>query len=234
MHQLRAKTDSTPCEKWEPTLIKKVEADARATCTLQCGLTKEELNRVRPFSNAKELWEKLIKLHEGTSDTKVSKRDLLFNKLYNLKMQDGETASQLHARIQDILNSLHVIGQRVENRDIIRYALNAFPRSTLWASMVDAYKVSKDLSSIRLDELFSEFELHEQTNTLSTKKGIALVAGTSRTREPRSRRRTEPEEENEPDLDDEDDELTSELVNLVKKLYKKKKGFNKRDLNKAV
>ena len=76
----------TPCEKWEPTLIKKVEVDAKATCTLQCGLTKEELNRGGPFSTAKELWEKLIELHEGTSDTKVSKRDLLFNKFYNLKM----------------------------------------------------------------------------------------------------------------------------------------------------
>ncbi|XP_042472228.1 U3 small nucleolar ribonucleoprotein protein MPP10-like [Zingiber officinale] len=36
---------STPYEKWEPTIIKKVEAYAKATCTLQCGLTKEELNR---------------------------------------------------------------------------------------------------------------------------------------------------------------------------------------------
>ena len=151
----------TPCENWEPAFIKKVEADAKATCTIQCGLTKEELNRVGPFSSAKELWEKLIELHEGTSETKVSKRDLLLNKLYNLKMQEGETASSLHARIQDILNSLHGIGQKVENRDIIRYALNSFPRNTLWASMVDAYKVSKDLSSLKLDELFSEFELHE-------------------------------------------------------------------------
>ncbi|XP_042467049.1 uncharacterized protein LOC122050185 [Zingiber officinale] len=36
---------ATPCEKWESTTIKKVEADVKATCILQCGLTKEELNR---------------------------------------------------------------------------------------------------------------------------------------------------------------------------------------------
>ena len=104
----------------------------------------------------------------------------------------------------------------------------------MWASMVDAYKVSKELSSIKLDELFSEFELHEQTNAQPTEKGIALVAGTSRTREPRPRRRTEPESDEEPDSANEDDELTTELINLVKKLYKKKKGFNKKDLKKAV
>ncbi|XP_074572643.1 uncharacterized protein LOC141829132 [Curcuma longa] len=108
---LRLPTDEdgkpTPCENWEQSLIKKVEADAKATCTLQCGLTKEELNRIGAFSSAKELWEKLIELHEGTSDTK-----------------EGETASSLHARIQDILNSLHGIGQKIENRDVIRYQSN--------------------------------------------------------------------------------------------------------------
>ena len=91
---LRLPTDEdgkpTSCENWEPTFIKKVEVAAKATCTIQCGLTKEELNRVGPFSSAKELWEKLIELHEGTSETKVSKRDLLLNKLYNLKMQEGD------------------------------------------------------------------------------------------------------------------------------------------------
>ncbi|XP_042472510.1 uncharacterized protein LOC122055201 [Zingiber officinale] len=58
------------CQNWDTTLIKKVEANVKATCTLQCGLTKEKMNRVGPFSNTKELWEKLIKLHEGTSDMK--------------------------------------------------------------------------------------------------------------------------------------------------------------------
>ncbi|XP_042400928.1 uncharacterized protein LOC121990952 [Zingiber officinale] len=82
-----------PCKNWDATLIKKVEANVKATCILQCGLTKEELNRVGPFSGVKELWQKLIELHKGTSDTK-----------------ENETASQLHARIQDLLNELHAIG----------------------------------------------------------------------------------------------------------------------------
>ncbi|XP_042446560.1 uncharacterized protein LOC122031517 [Zingiber officinale] len=86
------------CVNWDASLMKKVEVDAKATYTLQCGLTKEELNRVGPFSSAKELWEKLIELHKGTSNT-----------------EEGESASQLHAGIQDLLNDLHAIGQKVEN-----------------------------------------------------------------------------------------------------------------------
>ncbi|XP_074562881.1 uncharacterized protein LOC141819489, partial [Curcuma longa] len=65
-------SDNQPqsCELWDAATRKKIEADAKATQTLQCGLTKEELNRVGPFSSAKDLWTKLIELHEGTSDTK--------------------------------------------------------------------------------------------------------------------------------------------------------------------
>ncbi|MCQ7222065.1 hypothetical protein NP006_23470, partial [Salmonella enterica] len=208
-----------PCEKWDAQMKRKIEADARATQALQCGLTKEELSRVGPCISAKELWNKLIELHEGTSDTKVSKHDLIFNKLFNMKMQEGETASQLHARIQDLLNGLHAIGQQVENRDIIRYTLNAFPRNSLWASMVDAYKVSKDLSTLRLDALFFEFELHEQTNLPKTEKGIALVAGTSK--EPKSRQRSKPEPE--PESESESDE-EEHLVNMVRKMFTRRKN----------
>ncbi|XP_074559814.1 uncharacterized protein LOC141815843, partial [Curcuma longa] len=92
------------CEFWDAATIKKIEVDVKATQTLQCGLTKEELNRVGPFSSAKDLWTKLIELHEGTSDT---------------KMLEGETISGLHSRIQDILNGLHAIGQSIDNRDVI-------------------------------------------------------------------------------------------------------------------
>ncbi|XP_042425800.1 uncharacterized protein LOC122013614 [Zingiber officinale] len=97
-----------PCDKWNAPIRKRIEADAKATQTLQCGLTKEELNRVGSFSSAKELWEKLIELHKRTSNTK-----------------EGESASQLYARIQDLLNGFHAISQKVENRDIIRNEQNA-------------------------------------------------------------------------------------------------------------
>ncbi|XP_042445216.1 uncharacterized protein LOC122030094 [Zingiber officinale] len=91
------------CDKWDAPTRKRIKVDAKATQTLQCRLTKEELNQVGLFSSAKELWEKLIKLHERTSDTK-----------------EGESASQHHAQIQDLLNDLHAIGQKVKNCDIIR------------------------------------------------------------------------------------------------------------------
>ncbi|XP_042423633.1 uncharacterized protein LOC122011312 [Zingiber officinale] len=79
-------------EHWNPEMKKKAQIDFKALNTLQCGLTKEELNHIGPHKNAKELWDKFIELHERTNDAK-----------------EGESASKLNARIKDILNRLHTI-----------------------------------------------------------------------------------------------------------------------------
>ncbi|XP_042422963.1 uncharacterized protein LOC122010490 [Zingiber officinale] len=102
-------------EHWNPEMKKKAQIDLKALNTIQCRLTKEELNRVGPHENAKKLWDKLIELYEGTNDAKITKRDLFLHKLFNVKMQEGETASQLHVRIKDILNGLHTIDHQLEN-----------------------------------------------------------------------------------------------------------------------
>ncbi|XP_074590609.1 uncharacterized protein LOC141846459 [Curcuma longa] len=127
--------------QWTTEQKRKAQANAKATVTLQCGLAKDQLNKVGPFSSARDLWNKLIELNEGTRDSRIAKRDLYMNQLQNFAMRDNETVSELHGRIKELLNGLHSIGESLENRDTIRYALKAFPQNTLWSSMVDAYKV---------------------------------------------------------------------------------------------
>ncbi|XP_042423473.1 uncharacterized protein LOC122011109 [Zingiber officinale] len=118
-------------ENWNLEMKKKARSDFKALNTIQCGLTEEELNHVGLHKNVKELWDEFIELHEGTNDAKITKRDLFLNKLFNIIIQEGETANQLHARIKDILNGLHTIGHQMESQDLIRYALNAFPLNAL-------------------------------------------------------------------------------------------------------
>lgn len=93
--------------------------------------------------------------------------------------------------------------------------------------MVDAFKVLRDFSKVKLDELFSKFELHKQSNATTSKKDIALFAS-----------KLKKETKSEPQLDEseleDDDETATELVNLVWKLFKKKKGLTKEDIKKVV
>ncbi|XP_074556829.1 uncharacterized protein LOC141812719 [Curcuma longa] len=107
--------------RWSADQKWKSQANAKAVVTMQCGLSFEQLIKVGPFRSAKELWDKLIELNEGTKDSRVAKRDLLINQMQNFLMKEGETVSQLHGRFKELLNGLHAIGERLENRDLISH-----------------------------------------------------------------------------------------------------------------
>lgn len=130
-------------------------------------------------------------------------------------------------KVKEILNRLYSIEERVESYDLIRYALKAFPLIIFWASMVDAYKVSEDLSSIKLDKLFCEYNLHEQINLDLQEKCIALVASKSDIIKVKGKSKAEFEVESklEPSTDGED--ISSEITNIVKKM-RRRKNFTKR------
>ncbi|XP_074556832.1 uncharacterized protein LOC141812726 [Curcuma longa] len=128
---------------------KKEQADAiangKAEFHLLTVLPEQDVNRIGKYNSAKELWEKFLELHEGTSEAKLARRDILRSKLTNLRMEDGQSVAQLHAKVKELITSLENLGEKVTNRDAQRYALNAFPRTSDWTSIIDAYYISKDL-----------------------------------------------------------------------------------------
>ena len=94
--------------------------------------------------------EKLIKLHEGTSEAKLARRDLLRTQLNNIKLEKGEKVSSLHAKIKETLGGLTSVGEKLSNWDIMMKAINAFPRNSTWSSIVDSFYISKDLEKCTL------------------------------------------------------------------------------------
>lgn len=73
--------------QWTTKQKRKGQPNAKATVTLQCRLVPEQLNKVGPFKNAKELWNKLIELNECTNDSRITKRDLLINQMQNFTIR---------------------------------------------------------------------------------------------------------------------------------------------------
>ena len=216
--------------RWSTEQLRKAQADAKAMVTLQCGIAKDQLVKVGPFTSARDLWNKLIELQEGTRDSRIAKRDLFLNQLQNLTMKENENVSELHGRFKEIINGLHSIDEHVENRDLVRYVLKAFPRNALWSSMVDAYKVSKDLSIVKLDEFFCEMELHELANKGQKEKGIALVAG-ERSKDGRRKKEKKKEKEissstSSSESDDEgESSSSSEMANFVRRIMRRSRRY---------
>lgn len=75
--------------------------------------------------------------------------------------ESKKMVSQFYRRFKEILNWLYAIEEQMESCDLIKYVVKAFPWTTLWLSMVEAYKIPRDLSIVKLDKLFYKVILYE-------------------------------------------------------------------------
>ena len=69
--------------------LKMLQYNAQACDILFNGLFPEKFNKISRLENAKEIWDTLIDMHEGTDSINESKLDVLQSQLDKFKMKDG-------------------------------------------------------------------------------------------------------------------------------------------------
>ncbi|XP_070007345.1 uncharacterized protein [Nicotiana sylvestris] len=129
---------------------KVVEKNYHAKKILMCGIGPNEYNRVSACDTAKEIWEALQTTHEGTTQVKQSKIDMLTTEYELFKMKDDESIQDMHTRFTSIINELHSLGDVIPRNKLVRKILSALPGS--WESKVNAITEAKDLQTLTMDE----------------------------------------------------------------------------------
>ncbi|EOY03357.1 Uncharacterized protein TCM_018339 [Theobroma cacao] len=90
--------------EWTEAETKKVQINFKAINTLHCALTPTEFNKVSSCTIAKQVWEKLRIIHEGTSQVKESKIALLTHNYEMFKMEPSEDITSMFDREAKDLN----------------------------------------------------------------------------------------------------------------------------------
>ena len=86
----------------------------------------EEFNKISRLENAKEIWDTLTDMHEGTESVKESKLDVLQSQLDKFKMKDGEGVAEMYSRLALITNEITGLGsEEMTDRFIIKKILRA-------------------------------------------------------------------------------------------------------------
>nr|XP_016484044.1 PREDICTED: uncharacterized protein LOC107804639 [Nicotiana tabacum] len=108
---------------------KSIEKNFRAKKILICGIGKDEYNRILACQSAKEIWEALQTAHEGTTQVKQSKIDMLTTEYELFKMKDDESIQDIHTRFTSIINELHSLGEIIPRNKLDRKTLSVLPSS---------------------------------------------------------------------------------------------------------
>ena len=106
--------------------LKMMQYNAQACDILFNGLCPEEFNKISRLENAKEIWDTLIDMHEGTDSVKESKLDVLQSQLDKFKMKDGEGVTEMYSRLALITNEIASLGsEEMTDKFIIKKILRA-------------------------------------------------------------------------------------------------------------
>ena len=86
--------------------LKMLQLNAQACDIIFNCLCPEEFNKISRLENAKEIWDTLVDMHEGTNSVRESKLDVLQSKLNKFKMKDGEGVAEMYFRLALFTNEI--------------------------------------------------------------------------------------------------------------------------------
>ncbi|XP_070026656.1 uncharacterized protein [Nicotiana sylvestris] len=130
-------------KEYNDTDRKAVEKNFRAKKILVCGIGPDEYNRISACQSAKEILEALQTVHEGITQVKQSKIDMLTTKYELFRIKDYESIQDMHTRFTSIINELHSLGKIIPRNKLVRKILSVLPSS--WESKVNVITEAKDL-----------------------------------------------------------------------------------------
>ena len=107
-------------ETWTRDQITKSNLNWSAMNIMQCALHPTEFSRVSSCTTAKEMWNKLQVIYEGTSEVRETKANMFVSEYEAFHMKNNESISKMYARLTLIPNGLKSLGKTYFEYELIR------------------------------------------------------------------------------------------------------------------
>ncbi|GKF84333.1 hypothetical protein Tco_0249231 [Tanacetum coccineum] len=117
--------------------------------------------RIFMCNTEKEIWKTLLITHQGNSQVKDNKIDLLVQQYEQFVISKDESICSAFARFNTntIITSLKAFDESYSSKNYVRKFLSALHPK--WRAKVTEIEESKDLTSLSLDELIGNLKVHE-------------------------------------------------------------------------
>ncbi|GKB32589.1 zf-CCHC domain-containing protein [Tanacetum coccineum] len=107
----------------------------------------------------KDIWQSLLITHQGNSQVKDNKIDILVQQYEQFTILEDESIHSGFARFNTIITSLKALDDGFSRKNYVRKFLRALHPK--WRAKVTTIEESKDLSSLALDEFIGNLKVHE-------------------------------------------------------------------------
>ncbi|GKA50921.1 retrovirus-related pol polyprotein from transposon TNT 1-94, partial [Tanacetum coccineum] len=152
--RLKEYVELTPAEAIQ------ADCDIKAINIILQGLPTEIYALVSQHRVAKDLWEKIKLLMQGTSLTKQERECKLYDEFDKFTYKKGETLHEYYLRFTLLLNDMNIYKMPLEQFQVNTKFLNTLPDE--WSKFVTDVKLVKDLHTTNVDQLHAYLQQHER------------------------------------------------------------------------
>ncbi|GJS75148.1 retrovirus-related pol polyprotein from transposon TNT 1-94 [Tanacetum coccineum] len=147
-------TELTPAETIQ------ADCDIKAINIILQGLPTEIYALVSQHRVAKDIWEKIRLLMQGTSLTKQERECKLYDEFDKFTYKKGESLHEYYLRFTLLLNDMNIYKMPLEQFQVNTKFLNTLPAE--WSKFVTDVKLVKDLHTTNVDQIHAHLEQHER------------------------------------------------------------------------
>nr|GEV86838.1 hypothetical protein [Tanacetum cinerariifolium] len=135
------------------------DCDVKATNIILQGLPPDVYALVSTHKVAKELWERIQMLMQGTSLTKQERECKLYDEFDKFAYRKGESLRDFYLRFSLLLNDMNIYNMKLEQFQVNTKFLNTLPPE--WSKFVTDVKLVRDLHTTNIDQLHAYLGQHE-------------------------------------------------------------------------
>ena len=117
------------------------------------------LNQVINCSNAKQMWDTIELLMEGTVEVKENRLDIFTSQYEAFKSLPGECITQVFERYNKLLNDLNLHGKVYTSREVNRKFMLTLPSHL--EHKVSSIKERDDIYEMSIERLYGKLKTHE-------------------------------------------------------------------------
>ncbi|GJW75954.1 hypothetical protein Tco_0137636 [Tanacetum coccineum] len=145
----------------ELSAAEKIQADCdmKATNIILQGLPADIYSLVNHHRVAKDLWERVQLLMQGTSLTKQERECKMYDAFDKFTHIKGESLHMYYLRFTQLINDMNIYKMKMEQFQVNTKFLNSLPPE--WSKFVTDVKIVKDLHTSNFDQIHAYLEQHE-------------------------------------------------------------------------
>ncbi|GKE77330.1 hypothetical protein Tco_1543450 [Tanacetum coccineum] len=135
------------------------DCDMKATNIILQGLPADINSLVNHYRVAKDLWERVQLLMQGTSLTKQERECKLYDAFDMFTHIKGEKLHKYYLRFTQLINDMNIYNMKIKQFQVYTKFLKSLPPE--WSKFMIDVKLVKDLHTTNFDQLHAYHEQHE-------------------------------------------------------------------------